>query len=167
MVDVLSRFWGRVNKIPYGCWEWTGYVSKPRNGYGEFWIAGKTIRTHRFSYEIHFGPIPKGFQVCHHCDNTKCVRPDHLFCGTNQDNARDAIQKGRRFLGFLGGVWVGKDGKRGLGKPRGYRFNKCPNGHPYTNESRRVYANGWQTCGICERERTRRYRARRAARVSV
>lgn len=54
----------------------------------------KTIDAHRASWIVHHGPIPDGMFVCHHCDNKPCVRPDHLFLGTNQDNVDDAVAKG-------------------------------------------------------------------------
>ncbi len=58
-------------------------------------VNRKQFSTHRISYQLHFGPIPEGMLVCHHCDNVKCVRPDHLFVGTSQDNTSDMMKKGR------------------------------------------------------------------------
>jgi len=54
-----------------------------------------TRTTHRVSWELAFGEIPPGMLVCHHCDNPPCVRPDHLFLGTNHDNVKDSVAKGR------------------------------------------------------------------------
>lgn len=47
------------------------------------------------AYELEFGPIPDGLFVLHRCDNRRCVRGDHLFLGTCQDNHDDARAKGR------------------------------------------------------------------------
>lgn len=59
-------------------------------------IAGRgQLAMHRFSFELHFGALPKGMCVLHRCDNRACVRPDHLFLGTRSDNAIDCHSKGR------------------------------------------------------------------------
>ena len=95
---ITERFWPKVAKGD-GCWEWMGECRKGRGqGYGiiaEGGDKGKGLSAHRVSWEIHFGPVPAGLCVCHHCDNPPCVRPDHLFLGTVQDNAKDMGAKGR------------------------------------------------------------------------
>ena len=88
----MERFWSKVKKGDR-CWEWTAALTS--DGYGRFWLDAKTLGAHRISWEIANGAIPKGFCVCHRCDNPRCVRPDHLFLGTNADNLRDMRQKGR------------------------------------------------------------------------
>jgi len=87
----MKRFWDKVNKTD-NCWEWTGAI---RQGYGCLKIDGKTIDAHRYSYVIHFGPIPDGMCILHKCDNRKCVKPDHLFLGTYADNHKDMCNKKR------------------------------------------------------------------------
>jgi len=87
-----ERFFARVNKIPGGCWEWTGPLEP--SGYARCW-GGTKERAHRFSWMIYNGPIPEGMLVLHKCDNKKCVNPDHLFLGTQLDNMRDKVEKGR------------------------------------------------------------------------
>ena len=96
MIDdgLIARFWKKVKKTP-GCWEWLG--SKDRKGYGRIkeTLRNGNLKAHRVSYELHLGPIPTGLWVLHTCDNPSCVCPDHLFLGTNDDNVKDQLAKGR------------------------------------------------------------------------
>ena len=101
-MDMLRRFWKRL-KVPDGCWEWVG--GKNDKGYGRFTIPGrKLVYTHRLMYHIFIDDIPKGLQVLHSCDNPKCCNPDHLWAGTQKDNIRDAVKKGRMKTGGHYGV---------------------------------------------------------------
>lgn len=91
---IKIRFWYRVQKQEGdGCWLWTGQLTK--GGYG-ITANGKTVSAHRVSYEMHYGPIPKGMCVLHKCDVRHCVRPDHLRLGTHRENIHDMIAKGRQ-----------------------------------------------------------------------
>jgi hypothetical protein len=90
--DSVNRY--RITES--GCWEYTGATNG--DGYG---IVGGNRHTpqkfvHRLAFERARGPIPRGKQVLHRCDNPPCIRPDHLFLGTHADNMRDMARKGRR-----------------------------------------------------------------------
>lgn len=93
-----SEFWLRVDKHKSTeCWLWTG--SKTKDGYGQFGGRRRRIYAHRFSWELHNGPIPRGMNILHECDRTNCINPDHLFLGTQADNVKDMVMKNRQAVG--------------------------------------------------------------------
>lgn len=101
--SIEERFWAKVLKTDK-CWLWQGAINE--NGYGVINIGRSVqveceksksilIRVHRLSYELHFGEIGDGLDVCHTCDVRNCIRPDHLFEGTRKENMEDCKNKGR------------------------------------------------------------------------
>ncbi len=106
----IERFWAKVRPEAEGCWMWT--AAKNWSGYGTFGLScsRKTIMAHRYSWELHYGPLPKdtakyvhGTCVLHKCDTPACVRPDHLFLGTQQENIADRHTKQRDARGSRAG----------------------------------------------------------------
>lgn len=98
-VPLETRFWSKVEKTD-GCWLWTANRGDCGTGYGQISEGGKhgrLLSAHRVSWEMHFGPVPFGVQVLHSCDNRSCVRPDHLFLGSQADNVVDMVRKRRHY----------------------------------------------------------------------
>lgn len=92
-----AYFWSFVQKADGdACWLWTKSTS--RYGYGQqFWTDGKNWIAHRLAWTLTHGAIPKSVCLCHRCDNPACVRPSHMFLGTQADNLADMRAKGRGF----------------------------------------------------------------------
>lgn len=94
----MERFWNKVDKTG-DCWLWTAYTND--KGYGTISMGGRkgsVLLAHRVAWELEHGPVPEGLRVLHKCDTPACVRHDHLFLGTQLDNMRDMMAKGRRGL---------------------------------------------------------------------
>jgi hypothetical protein len=136
----MTRFWAKVDKTT-DCWLWTG--GKHRQGYGQISIARKMALAHRVSYELEVGPIPPGMSVLHKCDVPGCVRPDHLFTGTQKDNMADCARKGRT-VSFNGAKRV------------------CKRGHKFTPANTYVH-DGKRLCRTCRAAAWKKFYAGRAA----
>ena len=93
-MDTVERFWRKVEKSD-GCWLWKGRSMTVGYGYFSTDSGRRHGYAHRFSWELHNGPIPAGLCVLHKCDVRLCVNPDHLFLGTRTDNSDDKTRKGR------------------------------------------------------------------------
>lgn len=93
----------QVIKVESGCWEWPGRYGGGRRRPTTS-VGNRPIMLNRFVWETYRGKIPEGMNVLHTCDNPKCVNPEHLWLGTQQDNIHDMMEKGR--------------GQKGLRRPK-------------------------------------------------
>ena len=139
-IPAADRFWSKVEKGP-SCWEWK--AGKIPQGYGEFWYRGKGWRAPRAAWMFTHGKEPpREMHVCHTCDNPGCVRPDHLFLGTQKDNIQDCVSKGRQ---------------------ANARKTHCIHGHPYSG-SNLFFKGGSRECRECWRKNNREAHKRRMQR---
>jgi hypothetical protein len=80
-----------------GCWEHQGHIHR---GYGSAKLLLKGsllhLKAHRLAYYYHYKIDPSPLLVCHHCDNKRCVNPEHLYVGTHEDNMNDVVERGRQ-----------------------------------------------------------------------
>jgi hypothetical protein len=114
------------------CWEYTGYILP--NGYAEISFRSKQHRVHRLVFRIVKGPIAKGLDILHSCDNTVCFNPAHLTAGTDAENIRQAVQRGRHAKA---------------------QNTHCPQGHAYEEHGWINPKKGWRACNLCSRIKQR------------
>lgn len=133
-MNILERFSDKIElgTEPDDCWCWVG--TKNEKGYGRFWLDGKHVYTHRFSYQLYKGFIPKGLQLDHLCRNRGCCNPDHLEAVTLQENIR-----------------------RGNGDYNKFKTH-CPQGHEYNEENTHIRKTGHRDCRVCNKLRERENR---------
>ncbi len=116
------------------CWLWRR--AKTGGGYGQVWIDGKALYTHRVYYERAKGPIPAGLELDHLCRVPACCNPDHLEPVTHFENAQRGVRR---------------------------KKTHCPQGHPYDEFNTGVRRNGHRVCMTCQRESKKRRREERKA----
>lgn len=118
-----------------GCWNWTG--GHDTKGYGVMRYKGRAYRVHQISAMLYMRHDPSsGLFVLHRCDNVRCFNPKHLYLGTQLQNVRDIISRGRHWSAVK---------------------TACRNGHPYTRETT-YYRPGTtiRACRLCRNEAGRR-----------
>jgi len=123
------RFWEKVYPIEDGCWIWAGSSNRP--GYGEFWIDGRIMRTHRLSYLALVGPITEE-TIDHLCNRSSCVNPSHLENVSQRTNILRS-----------GGVTAAN-----------FRRSACKHGHPFNERNTYIIPGGLHAgtrhCMACE-----------------
>lgn len=118
------RYFTRVDIKFVGCWEWRG---SPSQKYPAFLVAGIGRKVHRVAYELAYGPIPPARVVLHLCDNTRCVRPEHLRAGRQRDNVIDMLIKGRHRNQNSGRLLCGRGHLDWINVPGGRKCRSCRN----------------------------------------
>jgi hypothetical protein len=135
------------------CWEWIAGKAwnrgRPESGrYGRFYIDGKEMQAHRFSYEHYIGPIPEGLELDHLCEYKPCVNPLHLEAVLHIENVRRC------------GSLAGTKASAALR----HNMTHCAKGlHEWTKENTITDKRGFRQCRTCNKARQRRNYAEKVA----
>lgn len=97
--EVYHRLMKRAKFDTNGCLIWQGSKCKEW-GYGRVWLSGRVHKAHRVMYWVTHGINSYEYPhmphtIMHTCDNPSCIKPSHLNGGTQSDNMRDMMAKGR------------------------------------------------------------------------
>ncbi len=130
--ELPQRFIDKVAFEPNtGCWLWMACTDL---GYARFYLGGKKLMAHRFSYETMVGPIPKGLELDHLCRMPSCVNPSHLEPVTSKENSRRSI-------------------------PMNSKKTMCPQGHLYDESNTYISKENRRHCRECGKIRGRQRQA--------
>lgn len=92
-----QRFLSRCYPLGNGCVGFRGHHDK--DGYPKFAFAGRQRPASHAALACVGITVAEGMQANHHCDNRQCVNPEHLFLGSQDDNVKDMMAKGRHAQG--------------------------------------------------------------------
>jgi len=138
-VNSKEQFEARVDKAINGCWLWIRSLNGW--GYGQITVKRSHKSAHRYAWELYVGPIPEGLLVLHRCDVRRCVNPEHLYLGTDLDNARNASVRKTTFNGSR---------------------THCKYGHEFSTENTVTY-HGRRVCLACRKRWNDLYNSERSA----
>jgi hypothetical protein len=136
------RYEAKVDRSggPDACHPWTASMKK---GYGQLNVDGRSVQAHRWAFKRYIDPTIRDDEyVRHTCDNPPCQNPQHWLKGTNSDNIKDAVARGRH--------------------PEANKTH-CKHGHPFdeTNTYRRPDRPRSRTCRTCNNESSLKYYPKR------
>jgi HNH endonuclease len=134
-IDLMDRF----TTYRHGCLEWQRALN---NGYAVATIKQQRYYLHRIAcWSEHGPPSEDKPNALHLCDNKRCVRPDHLYWGSDRDNMQDA--------------W-----DRGPGRATVDSRTHCRKGHEINPDNTAITKQGWRRCRECRSdwEKARRLR---------
>ncbi len=143
-MNLIERFWNKVEVLDEGCWQWKG--GKTLHGYAQLWAGKpeqKLLLAHRFSYTYFRSPITTGLEVDHLCRNRACVNPWHMELVSHAVN----LARGNRskHIGLFHSLQT-----------------HCLNGHEFNHHNTYYHPiKGYRKCRICSAAHQRDLRQRR------
>jgi len=144
----IARFWSKVDvREPDACWLWQASCFK--EGYGQFKVRGRNLKTNRIAYFLGTGCDLGESLALHTCDNPSCCNPAHVYGGTAKDNIADAINRGR----FACGVGETHGSRtHPESRARGERASTAKLTADQVTEMRGLYATGeWTQQSLADR----------------